>query len=56
MERASIEGESRVLLAPVCAEDEDMLFAVVGMRVGVGPHHGACNEWKKHGLACSCVR
>jgi hypothetical protein len=31
------------------------LFAVV-VHVGAGPHHGACNEWKKHGLACSCVR
>jgi hypothetical protein len=52
----AMSGRSMVLLAPVCALDEDTLFAVVGVHVGAGPHHGACNEWKKHGLACSCVR
>jgi hypothetical protein len=36
----AMSGRSMVLLAPVCAEDEDTLFAVVGVHVGAGPHHG----------------
>ena len=38
----AMSGRSTVLLAPVCALDEGSLFAVVGVHVGAGPHHGAC--------------